>query len=106
MCGFRVYPLTATLALLARSSVGARMDFDTEILVRLYWRQVPTRWLATPVRYPQDGVSHFRMFFDNVRMTSLHVRLTAGMLLRLPLLLARKLQRAQTARLQKRDANA
>lgn len=90
MCGFRVYPLPVTLALLDRSHVGARMDFDTEILVRLKWRGVPTRWLATAVRYPVDGISHFRMFRDNVRMTSLHIRLVLGMLLRLPLLLWRK----------------
>jgi len=49
------------------------------------------RWLATRVSYPLDGVSHFRMFFDNARMTGLHIRLTAGMLLRLPLLIGRRL---------------
>ncbi|HKU13974.1 MAG TPA: glycosyltransferase family 2 protein [Steroidobacteraceae bacterium] len=90
MCGFRVYPLAVTLRMLERDHVGARMDFDTEILVRLYWRGVRTRWLATAVRYPRDGVSHYRMFRDNVRMTSLHARLMLGMLLRLPLLLWRK----------------
>jgi Glycosyltransferases involved in cell wall biogenesis len=90
MCGFRVYPLATTLALLDRGHVGRRMDFDTEVLVRLHWRGVRTRWLATEVRYPLDGVSHYRMFLDNVRMTSLHVRLLLGMLARLPLLLWRK----------------
>jgi glycosyltransferase involved in cell wall biosynthesis len=90
MCGFRVYPLATTLALIERGHVGRRMDFDTEVLVRLHWRGVRTRWLATEVRYPLDGVSHYRMFLDNVRMTSLHVRLLLGMLARLPLLLWRK----------------
>jgi glycosyltransferase involved in cell wall biosynthesis len=90
MCGFRVYPLVATLALLDRGHVGARMDFDTEVLVRLHWRGVRTRWLTTAVRYPHDGISHYRMFLDNVRMTSLHVRLLVGMLVRLPMLLWRK----------------
>ena len=90
MCGFRVYPLAVLLALLDRSGVGERMDFDTEVLVRLYWRGVRTRWLATQVRYPLDGVSHYRMFRDNVRMTSLHISLLLGMLVRLPLLLWRK----------------
>ncbi|MBN9931448.1 hypothetical protein HZD82_24645, partial [Pantoea agglomerans] len=37
MCGFRVYPLAATLALCDRRAIGQRMDFDTEIMVRLYW---------------------------------------------------------------------
>lgn len=90
MCGFRLYPLDEVAALLARAKIGARMDFDTEILVRLYWRAAPLRWLDTRVSYPTDGVSHFRMFFDNVRMTSLHLRLVLGMLVRLPMLLGRK----------------
>jgi glycosyltransferase involved in cell wall biosynthesis len=90
MCGFRLYPLAPTLALLDRTGVGPRMDFDTEILVRLHWRGMRTRWLATKVRYPTDGVSHYRMFRDNVRMTLLHIGLLLGMLVRLPLLLWRK----------------
>jgi glycosyltransferase involved in cell wall biosynthesis len=107
MCGFRVYPLATTLALLDRGRIGTRMDFDTEVLVRLHWRGVPTRWLATAVRYPLDGVSHYRMFFDNARMTSLHARLLLGMLVRLPMLLWRKATRGRGARpARERDANA
>ena len=53
MCGFRVYPLAPTLALLDRQRLGPRMDFDTEILVRLHWRDVPMRWLPTRVSYPR-----------------------------------------------------
>ena len=97
MCGFRVYPLAQTMALLAGRSVGARMDFDTEILVRLAWRDTRTRWLATRVSYPLDGVSHYRLLRDNVRMTSLHVRLILGMALRLPVLLWRRFARAGAA---------
>jgi glycosyltransferase involved in cell wall biosynthesis len=98
MCGFRVYPLAPTMALLARRNLGARMDFDTEILVRLVWRETPTRWLATRVSYPLDGVSHYRLVLDNVRMTSLHVRLILGMALRLPVLLWRRFTGADAAR--------
>jgi glycosyltransferase involved in cell wall biosynthesis len=106
MCGFRVYPLDSTLALLERSRVGTRMDFDTEVLVRLHWRGVATRWIATPVRYPLDGVSHYRMLADNVRMTALHVRLVLGMLVRMPMLLWRKWARGGARRARERDANA
>lgn len=102
MCGFRLYPLREVEALLAHAGVGSRMDFDTEIIVRLHWRGVPMRWIGTRVSYPADGVSHFRMFFDNVRMTSLHLRLACGMLLRLPMLLWRKVSRPSPAR----DAHA
>lgn len=98
MCGFRLYPLAEVAALLTHAGVGARMDFDTEIIVRLHWRGVPMRWIGTRVSYPADGVSHFRMFFDNARMTSLHIRLTFGMLLRLPMLLWRKVSRRSRAR--------
>jgi glycosyltransferase involved in cell wall biosynthesis len=91
MCGFRVYPLGPVLGLLARHPLGPRMDFDVEILVRLHWRQQPLRWLDTRVTYPCDGVSHFRLLGDNARMVLMQVRLTGGMLLRLPLLLWRNL---------------
>src|SRR5213595_2666973 len=48
MCGFRVYPLGAAVALLHEAPVGCRMDFDSDIIVRLHWRGVrvvnqPTR---------------------------------------------------------------
>jgi glycosyltransferase involved in cell wall biosynthesis len=93
MCGFRLYPLAAVGTLLERHRIGPRMDFDTDILVKLYWQDVPLRWLPTRVRYPIDGVSHFRMFRDNGRMTAMHLRLLLGMVLRSPLLLARKVAR-------------
>lgn len=96
MCGFRLYPLTPTLALLDSARLGQRMDFDSEVLVRLHWRGVPMRWLDTRVSYPLDGVSHFRLFKDNVLMTQLHLRLVLGMLVRLPVLLWRKLGTAMS----------
>lgn len=93
MCGFRVYPLAATVAMLDADHPGQRMDFDVEVLVRLYWRAVPMRWVPTRVQYPSDGVSHFRMLLDNALITRLHARLFLGMLLRLPVLIARRLVR-------------
>lgn len=92
MCGFRVYPLAPTLAVADSEPVGRRMDFDPEILVRLAWRGVEVRNLQTPVRYPSDGVSHFDVWRDNVRISRMHARLFFGMLRRLPWLLARKLR--------------
>ena len=29
--------------------------------------------------YPEDGLSHFRMWHDNVRITAMHTRLVLGM---------------------------
>jgi glycosyltransferase involved in cell wall biosynthesis len=93
MCGFRVYPVAAVMALAARQKIGARMNFDTDILVRLYWDGVPVVNLPTQVAYPADGVSHFRVWRDNVLITRMHTTLFFGMLLRLPRLLCRNLRR-------------
>jgi glycosyltransferase involved in cell wall biosynthesis len=92
MCGFRVYPLASTLALLDQEHLGRRMDFDTEILVRLYWRGVRVIERETRVTYPQDGVSHFGIWRDNLRISLMHARLFLGMLRRAPRLLARRLR--------------
>lgn len=91
MCGFRIYPLPALIALLDGEALGSRMDFDIEVLVRLHWRGACMRWVPTRVRYPADGISHFRMVLDNVLITRLHARLFLGMLLRLPSIAARRL---------------
>ncbi len=90
MCGYRLYPLAATLALLQRHSVGRRMDFDTDILVRLYWQGLPVMHVDTRVRYGEDMESHFHMLRDNIRITRMHTRLFFGMLWRLPRLLRRR----------------
>jgi glycosyltransferase involved in cell wall biosynthesis len=90
MCGFRVYPLAALMPLLARVRLGRRMDFDSDVIVRLHWRGVPVLNQPTRVTYPQDGISHFRVLGDNVRISVMHARLFVGMLARLPLLLWRK----------------
>jgi glycosyltransferase involved in cell wall biosynthesis len=91
MCGFRLYPIAPVVALDDRARIGRRMEFDADIIVRLFWAGVPVVNLKTPVTYPADGVSHFRMLRDNLRMARLHLRLLAGMLARLPRLLPRRL---------------
>lgn len=90
MCGFRVYPVQAVLSLTQRHKIGERMNFDTDILVRLYWDGMAMVNMPTRVGYPMDGVSHFRGFQDNVLISWMHTKLFFGMLLRLPRLLARK----------------
>jgi predicted LPLAT superfamily acyltransferase len=90
MCGFRLYPLDVVCALIDSVALPTQMDFDIEIVVRLYWRRVPFRTLPTRVTYPADGVSHFDVLWDNVRISRSHTRLVCGMLIRLPMLLAHK----------------
>ncbi|REF01828.1 glycosyltransferase family 2 protein [Cupriavidus plantarum] len=93
MCGLRVYPLASVVPLVRTQRIGHRMEFDTEVIVHLVWRGAPVLNIATPVTYPIDGVSHFRMWRDNVRISWMHTRLFFGMLGRLPTLVARKLAR-------------
>jgi glycosyltransferase involved in cell wall biosynthesis len=90
MCGFRVYPLRSVVELIDQVKIGKRMDFDTEVMVRLYWRGVPVINQPTRVTYPQDGISHFRLGRDNLLISRMHAVLFVGMLLRAPLLLWRK----------------
>ena len=93
MCGFRLYPLGETCAEIARAPFPSRMDFDTEAAVRLFWRGVPVHNLPTRVIYPENGLSHFRMLRDNVRITAMHARLVLGMLPRAPRLIWRAAHR-------------
>ncbi len=75
MVGFRVYPLAPLADVPVR---GNRMDFDVEIGVRAAWAGIPIVNLPVKVRYPsaeEGGVSHFRMFGDNLRLSWLHSRL-------------------------------
>lgn len=106
MCGFRVYPLAATLSLVAQHPPGKRMDFDTEIMVRLYWAGVDSRFLRTRVTYPPDGLSHFDALHDNLRISWMHTRLFFGMLPRIPALLMRRRQPEHWAQMPERKGLA
>lgn len=75
LCGFRCVPLVPTLEVLLRCRTGNRMDFDPELVVRLVRAGVPVVNIPTEVRYPEGGVSHFRMLEDNVRIAWAYVRL-------------------------------
>ena len=90
MCGFRVYPLAPLLDLDRRRKLGARMDFDIEVVVRLYWMGIEIINLPTAVVYPMNAVSHFRAWSDTLLISQAHATLFFGMLLRLPNLLARR----------------
>lgn len=87
MCGFRVYPVAPTLQLADKTPLGKRMDFDTEVMVRLWWQGNPSYFVPTRVTYPLDGLSHFDALKDNCRISLMHTRLFFGMLPRIPSLL-------------------
>jgi glycosyltransferase involved in cell wall biosynthesis len=90
MCGFRVYPVKRVCQLIRSQYLGDRMDYDTEVLVKWFWQGGRVVQTKTRVRYPQDGISHFRRFEDNWLITKMHTRLFFGMLWRLPRLLSRR----------------
>jgi len=92
MCGFRVYPLLPAVKILNSAKFQPRMGFDSEILVRLKWDNVPFVNVPTRVIYPEGGISHFNVWRDNAGMARAHSRLLGGMLLRLPQLLYRKVK--------------
>ncbi|UOP04643.1 glycosyltransferase family 2 protein [Conchiformibius kuhniae] len=75
LCGLRIYPLPATQRLIDTAHIGNGMDFDNEILIRLYWHGTPLCWVDTPVRYHQNGVSHFHALRDNIVISKMHARL-------------------------------
>lgn len=99
MCGFRVYPLAAVRPLLEQgASLGQRMDFDIEIMVRLFWRGVPPVELPVRVSYPPDNTSNFHLWRDNVRISWMHTRLFFTMLGHLPTILAHRPPRLNSDR--------
>lgn len=91
-CGFRLYPLAAVVPIAQRQWVSQHMDYDIDIIVRLYWSGRKVMNLPTKVVYPEGGVSHFDMLHDNLRITRCHVQMFFGMLWRSPQLLWRHLQ--------------
>jgi glycosyltransferase involved in cell wall biosynthesis len=93
MCGFRVYPVQVFNQIASEEFISRRMGFDTDILVRSVWRGQGVSFVPVAVHYPIDGVSHFRLFADNVGISLMHMRLLSGMLWRLPRLLWRRIRK-------------
>jgi glycosyltransferase involved in cell wall biosynthesis len=95
MSGYRMYPIDKTVEFLNEYTVGQRMDFDTDILVRLSWKGFPVEQITTNVVYAEDIVSHFDMVKDNVRISKMHTKLFFLMLRQLPKLIIQKIQSSQ-----------
>lgn len=82
LCGFRVYPIAASLAARAR---GRKMDFDPEVAVKLWWARTPIVHVQVKVRYltaAEGGVSHYQLVRDTGRIAWMHVRLCTWAALR------------------------
>lgn len=96
LCGYRCVPLARAVSVIDAVPCGRHMEFDPEFAVRMVWAGAPVVNVATHVRYPPDGISHFDMLRDNLRISKTHAVLAAGALLRLPrLLVDRRTQEAE-----------
>lgn len=93
LCGFRVYPVEQTVRFMKNHSFDLRMGFDIDILVRLIWYGLGYEFHPVGVTYPSDGISNFRVFRDNARISWVFARLCCGMFVRIPLLVQRKMRR-------------
>lgn len=90
MCGFRIYPIQKTLSMLDKFTVGTRMDFDSEVIVRLFWQGTPVLMSPVRVSYPEGNSSNFDVLRDNWRITKMHTRLVFSMLWNLPKILLKR----------------
>ena len=91
--GFRVYPAQMLLSVMEQSYWMRHFDFDPEAAVRLCWCGARPVNIPAPVKYlraDEGGVSHFNYLRDNLLLTGMHLRLFAGFIIRLPLLVWRK----------------
>jgi hypothetical protein len=93
--GFRVYPVESSLRIMHNINGAREFDFDTQLVVRLFWSGVPPLNLPTPVSYrtaQAGGVTHFNYFRDNLLLTAVHTRLILLALLQLPRLVRLRLR--------------
>lgn len=94
MCGFRIYPVNPCEQVISRTSlIDKRMGFDLEILIRLKWKNLALIYLPVKVTYPENGISHYHLVRDNVRLSIMFTRTFFGMLLRIPIIIARKIMK-------------
>ncbi|WP_420583812.1 glycosyltransferase family 2 protein [Ruegeria sp.] len=82
MCGLRVYPVGRTLEVCENEVQGRRMDFDIEVMVRMFWNGTPVRQIPVKVNYPVENHSNFDALRDNIAISKMHTRLVFSMLYR------------------------
>ncbi len=69
--GYRLYPLKV---LETMNLYTNKFEMEIEVLVKAYWRKVDVRNIPIKVKYQKEGrVSHFRPFWDIVRITMLYM---------------------------------
>ena len=81
--GFRSYPVKYLSRLKLK---GSYYDFETEVLTKAAWAGLRFEMVDVDVYYPrpQQRVSSFRPFLDNLRISHMHVCLVGRRLLPIP----------------------
>lgn len=81
--GFRAYPVRYLNRLKFR---GSRYDFEAEVLAKAAWAGLELVMVPVSVHYPkpQERVSSFQPFLDNLRLSRMHAMLVGRRLLPLP----------------------
>jgi glycosyltransferase involved in cell wall biosynthesis len=81
--GFRAYPLQYLNQL---KFSGAHYDFEAEVLAKAAWAGLALRTVSISVYYPapDERVSSFRPFLDNLRISHVHAMLVGRRLLPFP----------------------
>lgn len=103
LCGYRGLPLAEAVRVIDSAHTGNRMSHDPEFAVRLFRGGLPIVTLPTHVSYPTDGVSHFDMVRDNLRLIVTYARLLAELPLEAPAIVR---NRRRASRLAAADAAA
>lgn len=94
LIGFRIYPVAPYYNLIKHHAIiDSHMGYDIDILVRLFWKNIPVISHPVKIHYPEDGVSTFRMVRDNGHIALTYTRLCLGMFIRFPVILFHKKQR-------------
>lgn len=73
MCGFRIYPVFS-LEHTIKKTLSNRMEFDIEIIINACKDNINLLFEPQKVNYHKDGISHFRMFKDNLLISKMHAR--------------------------------
>ncbi|MDR1243115.1 MAG: glycosyltransferase family 2 protein [Deltaproteobacteria bacterium] len=83
--GFRIYPVQLLTCL---KFTEKRFAFEMEVLVKASWAGFRIRTVPVRVHYPPaaERVSHFKLFYDNFRITVMNTKLTLRALLPVPFL--------------------
>lgn len=78
--GFRAYPVHLLNQLVFK---GSRYDFEAEVLAKAAWAGLTLKTVAIEVVYPkpEERVSSFKPFLDNLRLTRIHTMLVGRRLL-------------------------